>query len=97
MEKWKKNRNYLVLNNYKPTDKELKMIDFDNSYIDINWKNTKTIQEFNRNFFKGNMNFIKAGSIISIKKPTNNSSWDNKGLKGDSYKSWYSVNFGYLF
>ena len=67
MKEKKKQGIFLVLNNYKPTNKELEMIDFNSSYIDINWKNTKTIQEFNENFFKGNMNFIKAGSVINMR------------------------------
>ena len=96
VEEWKKQGNYLVLNNYKPTDEELEMIDFDNSYIDINWKNTKTIQEFNKNFFKGNMNFIKAGSVINMRSDEK-VGWGQMSLKGSYYESWKGVNFGYLF
>ncbi len=79
----------LVLNNYKPTDEELNMIDFKNSFIDINWKNTKTTQELNKDFFKWSMNFINVGSVLSIKS--------NEEIKWGYYKSGISYNFGYLF
>ena len=96
VEENKKQGNYLVLNNYKPTNEELEIMDFDSSYIDINWKNTKTIQEFNENFFKWNMNFIKEWSFIRVKSEENLKKSEEK-IIWSYYESWGSYNFGYLF
>ena len=62
-------------------DKELKE--------DINWKNTKTTQELNKDFFKWRMNFIKEGSFITVKWGLN--------LKWDFYQTGESVNLGFIF
>jgi len=87
LEELRKNWIYLVLNNYKPTEEELKNIDLSRSFIDINWKNTKTLWELNEKFFKWRMNFIKEGSVII----------SGEKLKGDFYESNGSYNFGYMF
>lgn len=80
----------LVLNHYKPSLEDLENIDFENSRISINYKNTKTLEEINNNFFKWDMNFIEPWSIIKVKDKT-------KILKWDYYKSWNSYNFWFIF
>ena len=78
---------HIVLNNYKPTEEELENINIEESFIDINWKNTKTIYEINKKFFKWKMPFIKEWSVIKA----------NCNLKGDFYKFKHSVNFWFIF
>ncbi|MCR5411450.1 MAG: hypothetical protein K6E76_00230 [Patescibacteria group bacterium] len=56
---------YFVMNNYKPKEKELEMIDFEKSYLQYLNKNTKTM---GKNVFKGNMKFIAPGSVIVFKE-----------------------------
>lgn len=87
----------LVLNNYKPTDEELEKVNWWESFFDINWKNAKTIQEFNEKFFKWRMNFIKAGSVLRVKSDEEIWWSQMKKLKGWYYESNGSYNFGYIF
>jgi len=85
----KKQWKIYILNNFKPKNEEIELIDTEKSFIEINFKNAKTIQEWNKQYFKGNLNFIKAGSVLVLK--------EKKDLIGDYYVSWNSYNFGYLF
>jgi len=83
-----KNKNiYLILNNYKPTDEEIWSFDLDKSFYQINTKHTKSLSEFNENIFKWQMNYISAWSVINSKKE----------LIWESYISWNSYNFWFIF
>jgi len=82
-EEWK----YFILNNYKPSISDIENIDWSRSYIVINNKQTKTIQEFNKYFFKWEMNFISPWSVVYSKNP----------LKWDFYNASESYNFGFIF
>ena len=97
LESLEKNWLKLVLNNYKPTDEELENANWWESFLDINWKNAKTIQEFNEKFFKWRMNFIKAGSVLRVKSDEEIGWSQMKKLKGWYYESNGSYNFGYIF
>jgi len=77
----------IILNNFKPSKKDLENIDLSNSFYQILSKNTKSLEEFNKNIFKWQMNFIKEGSVLKCK---------NK-LIWDFYKSDNSYNFWYIF
>lgn len=78
---------YFVMNNYKPKEKELEMIDFEKSYLQYLNKNTKTMGE---NVFKGNMKFIAPGSVIVFKESI-------EGVLWSYYQVEHSFNFWYLF
>ena len=87
LDELKKQNLYLVLNNYKPKTEEIENFDLEKSFYQINTKHTKSLNEFNENIFKWQMNFINNWSVIKSQK---NLIWDN-------YKSWNSYNFWYIF
>ncbi|UFX83257.1 hypothetical protein [Candidatus Absconditicoccus praedator] len=83
-EKLQKEKNiYFVLNNFKLTKEDIEKIDFEQSNLNIQSKNTKSLRQ---NPFKGNMSFVYPGSVIVSKD----------GLKGGYYQVNNSFNFGYL-
>jgi hypothetical protein len=87
-EKLDKEKNLkVVLNNYKPTNNEIKNFDLNKSFYKLNNKHTKSLSEFNKNIFKWKMSFISHWSVISTKEK----------LVWDYYNSNNSYNFGYIF
>lgn len=84
IENMKKEWIYYILNNYLPTQEEIKTFDLNKSNLDIQNKNTKTTQ---KNIFKWNMNFVYPWSLI----------YTNEKLKWTYYKIENSFNFWYLF
>ncbi len=84
-----------VWSNYLPDEKDFEIFDFNSSWLDINWKNWKGFVEWNSEFFKGKLNFIKAGSVL--RKRSEKGSEEIGKVYGRSYKGRDWVNFGYLF
>ena len=88
IEEMKNNGRYYILNNYKPSNEELKVINLEESFIEYNHKNGKTLQNMP---FKWQFSFIKAGSVV---QSDNKLIWDKYVFENENNKS---VNFGYLF
>ena len=87
LQELKKENKYIVLNNYKPSENDLQNIDIEKSFINLNHKHTKSLDNMP---FKWKMSFISAWSVLT---------WEN--LKWDFYKAQLedkeSINFWYLF
>ncbi len=84
-----KNKNkYIILNNFKPSKEDLENIQNDKSFINLNHKHTKSLDNMP---FKWKMSFIEAWSFL----------YSDNILKWDYYKAILkekeSINFGYLF
>jgi hypothetical protein len=73
----------VVLNNFKPSEQEIKMIDLEHSFLSFTNKNTKSL---GKHIFKGNMTFIAPGSVLQKKANT-----------PDFVGSYYQVNQSFNF
>jgi hypothetical protein len=82
------------LSNYLPDEKDFEVFDFNNSWLDINWKNWKGFAQWNDKFFKGKLNFVKTGSVLS--RRSEEGAEEVGRVFGRFYKGKEWVNFGYL-
>lgn len=91
IEELKKEWKYIVLNNFKPSKNDIENIDTWKSFINLNHKNTKALDNMS---FKWKMSFISAWSVVIIKNKDKKLEWDYYEAKLWDKKA---VNFWYLF
>lgn len=78
-----------LINNFKPSSLEIQQIDWSKSYYQLH---TKQAKKADGEIFKGALNFLAAGSVLSWKI-----SDDPNTRYGDFYQTNQAFNFWYLF